>query len=355
MRGRAGIGYDRRVVEVARSLGLSGRGDSLGLLRQHALGRIDRIVEEWPEPIGSVDDLLAVAAARLSVCIEYIRADSDVRRISLARAAYSSQLEKILHAEFVRGTSEGLLLEHERPERGDRRFLVIVDARGARAPRAFFTVWHEISHVLTTPPQLEMKLYRRTPAAEEKRKDPVESAIDHVAGALAFYAPIFAPALDRAIERQANITFRAIDEACAGVAPGASTYAATIAAVRLRDEPLCFVHAQVRLKPSEISRRNSIQGDLGLDSRPPPAPKLRLVDVIPNEAARHAGVRLHEHLRVPPSSIMAAIEREQLDGEFAAAEDQSMWETSAAGALAPLAYNVSATRRASSIYGLLAM
>lgn len=353
-RSSGGVGYDYRVVQLARSLGLPGRGDCLPQLRQHALAKIDQIVEQWPEPVQSLDALLPIVAARLSVCIEYIRADADVERIARVRAAYATQLATVLDCEFVRGTSEGLLIEHENPKPGDRRYLVIVDARGERAARAYFTAWHEISHVLTTPPQLEFKLFRRTPNADELQKDPVESAVDHVAGAIAFYEPIFGPALEAAVERESWVNFAAVERARDAVAPGASTYAATMAAVRLRPEALCFVRAEPRLKPAEIRKLRSTQGELGLGLAPEHiTPKLRLVDVIMNEEARRSGLRLHEHLRVPATCVIARVHGDHLDGEHYGREDQHAWETSAGGPLPTMPLRVTASHRGGSVYALL--
>lgn len=354
MRRTSSAGYDHRVVQLARGLGLPGRGDCLPQLRRHALGRIDQIVAQWPEPILSLDTLLQVVASRLSVCLEYIRTDADVARIARTRAAYAFQLAETLRCEFVRGVTQGLLIAHTDPKPGDRRFLVVVDARGDRAVRAFFTAWHEIAHVLTTPAQLEFKLFRRTLPAEDVRKDPVESAVDHVAGTIAFYAPIFGPALERATERSEALTFSAIECARNAVAPSASLYAATTAAVRLRAEPMCFVRAEPKLKPAEVRKLRSTQQELGLGLRAEViVPRLRLVDVVTNDAARQSGLKLHEHLRVPTSSVLFRVHEEQLDGEYEAHEDQSSWETSADGPLPQANLRVVSSRRGGSVYALI--
>ena len=349
-----GIGYDHRVVQLARSLGLPGRGDCLSQLRQHAVTRVDQIVAEWPEPIVSLETLLQIVAGRLSVCVEYIRTDADVERIATERAAYASNLASTLRCEFVRGASEGLLIGHENPKTGDRRYLVVIDARGERAVRAYFTAWHEIAHVLTTPPQLEFKLFRRTPTPEEVRKDPIESAVDHVAGAIAFYERIFGPVLDGAVRREGRVTFLAVERARAAVAASASSYSATVAAVRLRHEALCFVRAELGLKPTEVRKLRSVQEELGLGIEPEVIErKLRLVDVIMNDEARRSGLRLHEHLRVPENSVILRVHQQQLDGEYAARENQASWATSTGGPLPSMPISVSATRRGASVYALV--
>jgi hypothetical protein len=353
---RSSAGYDPRVVQLTRSLGLPGRGDCFPQLRALALARIGQIVAQWPEPILSLDTLLQIVSSRLSVCLEYLRDDTDVERIARARGAYAPQLAETLRYEFLRGVTQGLLIEHIDPKPGDRRFLVVVDARGNRSARAYFTAWHEISHVLTTPPQLEFKLFRRSPAEEEVRKDPVESAVDHVAGSIAFYEPIFGPALARAHENGRGLTFGVIESARDAVAPSASLYAATVAAVRLQPEPLCFVRAESRLKPAEMRKLRSTQQELGLGLRPDGVvPKLRLVDVIANDAAGTSRLRLHEHLRVPASSVLSKVYDEHLVGEYEAEENQSSWETSAGGPLPAVALHVLGSRRGNSVYALIAM
>lgn len=354
MRRTHSAGYDHRVVQLARSLGLPGRGDCLPQLREHALARINQIVGQWPEPILTLDTLLRIVASRLSVCIEYIHADDDVERIARTRAAYALQLAATLRCEFVRGVTQGLLIEHIDPQPGDRRFLVVVDARGERAARAYFTAWHEISHVLTTPPQLEFKLFRRTPLIEDVQKDPVESAVDHVAGAIAFYEPIFGPALASAVQRGAGLTFSAVESARDSVAPTASLHASSIAAVRLRAEPLCFVSAEARLKPAEMRKLRSTQSELGLGlATDVIEPKLRLVSVVANDAARSSGLRFHEHLRVPVRSVLFRVYQELLDGEYEAREDQAWWETSASGPLPRASLRVVSTRRGNFVHALI--
>lgn len=350
------LSQDPRVAALARDLGLPGQGDCLTHLTQFALRKIDQIFRRWPEPIDSLDVLLQVVASRLSVCIEYIRTDSDLDRIARDRAAYSLTLRETLQCEFVRGNSEGNLIEHREPQPGDRRYLAIVDARGDRAVRAYFTAWHEMSHVLTTPSQLEFKLYRRTPAAEEIWKDPVESAIDHIAGTIAFYEPIFRPALAQAVLSTGRITIEAIERARDAVTPSASLYSAILAALRIWPEPLCFVRAEPRLKPAEQRKLSSLQQDLELGLEPEIIrPKLRLVDVIPNDRARSSRLKLHAHLRVPASSVISRVHQEQLNSEHEAFENQASWERSEDGPLPTATLRVTATRRGGSVYGLVCL
>ena len=313
---------------------------------------LERAVAAWPDPIGSLDTLLAIIAARLSVCLVFIRTDEDIERIGLEQAAFAPALVKTLSAEFRNGSTEGLLMEHQDPRPGDRRYLAIIDARGGRAIRAYFTAWHELTHLLVSPSQLEFKLFRRAPSAEQIRKDPIESVVDHIAGLAAFYEPIFGPALRRAIQREGRLTFTAVDQARGAVAPEASLYAAAVAAVRLAPGPACLLSAEMRFKPTELRKLTSPQRELGLGATKGSVPKLRVVDVVTNEGAERAGLAFHPHLRVPDRSVLHRVYDADVEGELVADEDQAWWTTSTSGALRALRIRVSAVRRGTRVYGL---
>jgi hypothetical protein len=348
------LGYDHAVVQLTRRLGLPTRGDCLPRLRHYALSQIKQTVGQWHDPIESLAMLLQVVAGRLSVCLKFIHTYEDVQQIAREQAAFSPTLGDILSSEFLRGTTEGLLIEHQNPQPGDRRYLAVIDARGERAARAYFTAWHELSHLLVLPPQLELKLFRRSPTPEQIKKDPLESVVDDITGLAAFYDPIFSPALERNVNLDGRMTFGAIARTIEAVAPGASLYAAAIAAVRVTKAPLCFLSAEPRFKPAESRQLKSPQSELGLGlGEPPLIPKLRVVDIVANDKAREQGIGMHPNLRVPISSIIYKVFTENDGQELEADEDQSWWVTTSSGALPELALRVNALRRGGRAYGLI--
>jgi hypothetical protein len=119
------------------------------------------------------------------------------------------RLSPLLRAEFIKGDTEGLLIDNPKPGKGGRDYLVIVDARGPRKARAYFTAWHELAHLLLYPrKQAVFEGFRRAPTPEAKLKDPVESAVDHIAGLLAFWEPLFKPALLKAASGDLSLGHR---------------------------------------------------------------------------------------------------------------------------------------------------
>jgi hypothetical protein len=175
--------------------------------------------------------------------------------------------------------------------------------------------------------------FRRTPSDAFKRKDPLESAVDHIAGLLAFWEPLFKPAL---LDTSAgNLTFGAIETATGTVAPGASLYAATLAAIRLWEGPAIFLTAEEATKTDGTGFA------------------LRLQTVIPNELARPLNLSIRKSMRVPTASALFQAFQENLGLERSAAENQGMWEVSGHGNLPPLSWRIQALRRGPAVYGIL--
>jgi hypothetical protein len=163
------LGSDPAVARLAHALGLSTNGDCAARLREHALARVRAIAADWR--VASLRELQMLVANSLSVCLEYLHSDGDVAATARAHAAFSPHLTHALNAEFLTGDTEGLLIPHPYPQPGDLRYLAVVDQRGSRLVRGYFTAWHELAHLLVSPPQLVFEGFRRSPPLEVRHKD----------------------------------------------------------------------------------------------------------------------------------------------------------------------------------------
>jgi hypothetical protein len=290
------------------------------------------MLKDWH--VQTMDDLRLLIADKLSVKIELLHSDEDVDRVAERYGHVIGYFRRVLRAEFLKSDTEGLLIDNPKPGKGGRDYLVIVDARGSRKVRAYFTVWHELAHLLLYPrKQLVLEGFRRTPTNDAKQKDPIESVVDHVAGSLGFWEPLFKPALDEAATK--GLSFLAIEHACAEVAPDASFYAACLATIRAWDSPVVFVTAEVCPKSDGTE------------------PSLRLQAVVANEGARAIGCQLRKHMRVPQTSVLWQGFHDLLGRLHVGVENQSAWEVSDRGRLSPLHWHVEAARRGQFVYGLL--
>jgi hypothetical protein len=322
-----------KLRQLARNLQIPESGDSLRELRDHAVARVQRMVDEWSE-VETLEDLRMLVSDRLSVKVEFLGDDEDVDRIAKEYRHFLARFRKLLHAEFLTGTTEGLLIDNPDPQSGGRAYLAVIDARGPRAARAYFTAWHELAHLLLCPPQqLLLEGFRRSPIADLKLKDPLESAVDQIAGLLAYWEPLFLPALRKAAGPR--LSFEGIERAATSVAPGASLYSASLAAIRLWDQPAMFVTAELGTKTDGTGMA------------------LRLQTVIPNEKRNAMDSRIRKKMRVPQESVLSQAFYDPLGTEWGADEDQSDWEVSGQGNLPASSWRVQAVRRGLAVYGLL--
>lgn len=324
-----------KLRQIARDLELPGSDDALRDLREHAVERVRNMVVGWT--FDTVEELRLRVADQLSVKLTFLFSDDDVHRIAAEfpnhRLRYLS-FPRFLEKEFLTGDTEGLLLDNPSTVRGSRRYLAIIDARGSRAPRAYFTGWHELCHVLLCPPrQRVFDGFRRTPNEAQRRKDPLESAVDHVAGLLAFWEPIFKPALISAVGD--NLTFTGIEAAAGEVAPGASLYAASFAATRVWDSAAVFATGEETTKTDGTGFA------------------LRLQTVIPNEHARRFGISVRRLMRVPETSALWRAFYAASGPECAASENQALWEVAGRGNLPELPWTAQAIRRGGAVYAIL--
>lgn len=337
-----------KVRELARQLGLDTRGDCVKRLRDFALSKVRNIIDVLP--VDSTATLLQVAAGLVSVKVLFIHSDDDIRRYGAEYKDEWPELGGQLRHEFINRDTLGLVLAHPAPKQEAHRNVAFIDARGDRSVRAYFTAWHEIAHLLLQPPQLVFSGFRRVSEDLTSTKDPIEALVDQVAGELAFYEPIVRPELERELGATGRLTLDGISRVASIVAPEASFSSAAHGLVRLSDDPLAFLVADMQLKPTEARSLRSPQ--LTFIDDPLPKEKLRVVTVFPNDRASAAGFKIFQHMRVPPESVIAQVYNENRVGSVGAYEDQATWE-SGGRHLPSLPLHVEARMFGSVVYALL--
>jgi hypothetical protein len=348
----AQLARDPKVVKLAKDLGLDWHGDCLVAVRAHALAQVEAIKCGSPIPVGDLDALRLMVADKFRVRLEFINEDADIERIATQYLDFHPFLRQRLVVEFARGSTEGITLEREQWEPRFFKYLAVVDARGDRAPRAYFTAWHELTHLLIYPAQLPFPEFRRTPPATERAKDPIESVVDHVAGRLAFHPPFFAPALDQAVVEHGGLSFEAIEAARDAAAPTASLFATAMGSIQVLRSPALFVAADMALKAEERRFSGSHQQAFGFAAAMIQE-QLRLTTVAPNDFVARSRLAIRRSMRVPADSVLAQAHASSGDLTVGADEDQGWWETSRGGALPPLSIRVEAVRRGRYVYGLI--
>ena len=328
---------DPAVHQLARDLGLPRRGNPLTRIRGFALDRVQQILTDSPVAVTNLESLRLVLADNFRLRIEFLSEDSDIERVARQHADFHPLLAPRLREEFLNGETEGITLERSKWDPARFGYLAVVDARGSRASRAFFTAFHEITHLIIHPEQMAFPGFRRTPGTDEKTRDPIESVVDHVAGQVGFFAPVFGPLLDDAIRQEGGVTFGCLDSVRLSTSPPPSLHATAIAAVNLVSKSAMFVHADLACKKAEARALRSSQTTFGF-AKVKPKFDVRAVAAVSNDAAKRKGLIIHPHIRIPRRSVIYDAFESSEEVELRAREDQAWWENSRNGSLPPLPF-----------------
>lgn len=339
-----------QLVELARQFGLPTEGDCAATLIEYAVTRAASYLRDFP--VDSLTTFQLLVANRLGVKVEWLHSKADVQKLAEKYRAFCPDIRVHLRAEFVFGETEGITLDGEPDRSGGHRYLAVVNAMGAQSPRAYFTSWHEVAHLLVHPSGVPLEMVRRYPPQEEYKKDPVEQLVDQIAARLAFYAPFFEPALQKGYERYGGFGFKAIEYARNVAVPKASLFATVLGSLAFCERPSLFLSITTGLKKAEERVLYSSQQPLDF-FRPSFETQARATKVISSLHEHHKLFAIRENMRVPQRSALMTAFESPVDIHLVAEEDQEWWETRATGNLGALPLHVHALKRGSYVYGIV--
>lgn len=320
---------------IAHDLRLQPSADPLGAI----VRRCERMVHGFLRqlPCGSLSALLDLVANKLGTRFIQIHNDEELDRVTnefrRRREPGFVQLRDHLTSEVF-----GVTIRLEQAELGELPFVSIIDCRGEKYARRYFTKWHEVAHLFILTDQGRLQFFR----THESRKTAEEQIVDKIAGHFGLYQSFIASHL------HGDLTFERIEEIRKTCCPEASRQATVIGVVAAWPRPVIFLTARAAFKRAEQRHQDAGQ----LSFLPPPAPELRAVEVMLNDPARTIDMRIFENMRVPARSV---ISRVFCDGllQDEAVEDLSWWETKESGALAPRAVTVRVRRTFDGVEALI--
>jgi hypothetical protein len=306
------------ILELAGELGVSAPAPVDGIL-DYCRRRIDGWVAE-AGGITDIDALESLVTMRLQMVFEEIRTDEDWDRLKDVYARGKK--------EFVFGgirtkfdddgnLTYGALVQRRNAGPSDPdRFVAVIDCRGSKLARRFFTRWHEIAHRLTTHADMLEPVYR-------SEHDPIERMMDEIAGHVGFYDPLFQPAYQQASFGKPHLTFGTVEAIINEAFPAASFQATLFACARRLTTPVVYLEAALAHK-KEVKRRLQTPSMFGDD---PPPGELRAVKVIPNKAAQQDGFTIPTNMRVPAASVLHRLFDAEPLTDDDDNEDLSQWES----------------------------
>ncbi len=299
-----------QIFTLAKDLGLKASDDPAGSVIAHCEKQVAGFIDEM-DRCQSLSALLDWVASKVGTIIEEIFCDSDV---DLIKNKYVSEGEKVfanLEAELSEDIF-GVTFRRQNKKPWERPFVSVIDRRGNKAARSYFTKWHEIAHLLTLTTQMRL-VFRRT-HVDFGNQDPEERLMDRIAGRLGFYGPIFHKLIT------ADISFDQIDKLRNELCPESSIEASLISFSMNWPAPCMLVKAKLGLNKEEERGLSQIS----FDFVEKPEPVLRAFSVSVNDAAKNSNCRIFKNMRVPPSSVIHEVFYGD-QGYAEAIEDLASW------------------------------
>lgn len=335
---------DPAIHRLAKKLGLGSPRNPEQAIREFCILEVQKLIKTLGR-IDGLDKFLEVVSSGLGIKFEEVHNDVDLERISrkyLERGEINfADLQRQLD-----DNTDAILATFNNRKSWEHRYIAVIDCRGFKKIRAFFSKWHEVAHVLTSPAQAELQ-FRRTPAI---KKDPEEAIVDRVAGDLAFYSPLFLPELYFLVGEKHRLTFDIIEQLRKKVCKDASREATIRAAVARCPHPQLLVIADYGIKKKQ--ERDLMQANLPIWEMPI-EPKLRAIEVIGNEAASEKGLWIYRNMEVPRESVIQdAILDESALVVYRRVENLEWW-THSRGHLNAMDIFVEAKRTGNRVFALI--
>jgi len=301
-----------KVWKLARDLGITPSVDDVGDIIGYCNRRIRQFLKEFGE-CDTLDGLLECAAAKVGTFFIEIDSDQTLAKVAREYVQRGERMFANLERELA-GEVYGVTFRLQKRENWESRFVSIIDCRGPKAFKSYFTKWHEVAHLLVLTDQSRLTFAR---THESGSRDPEEALMDVIASRFGYYAPI--------IRRHANgrISFTAIESIRSRLCPDASRQSAVLGMVEAWPTASVLIRAEMAVKRGELENPNQSAFGFRLGA----SQALRAVRTTANEAARKAGIYVYPNMRVPESSVIHEVFAGSLsDGQQS--ENLSSWTTS---------------------------
>jgi hypothetical protein len=328
-----------QIWKLAVDLGIGSTSRPVFEILSHVKRRVRNVAQKFSS--ATLNDLLTATAEEVGTIFKEIRSNEDLENLESNYFALGEKGFANLHNEL---DSQGyaITLKRINPAKWDRPYVSVIDCRGDKVFRAYFSKWHELAHLLTLTQQTRL-VFRRTHATA--LVDAEEGLMDLIAGEVGFLAD-FIPSIGFG-----DISFETIENIRRQVSPEASYQAASIGIVRALPRPCILLEARLALRKSE--ERNKSQLSLAIPVRAEPAPSLRAVHATTNQAARDIGIYLPKNWKVPAESVIATVF--ETGGSAQSRENLGWWRTSSGTRLPNCPVKVEARRVGDSVIALLAV
>lgn len=335
--------YQRELAAAAKRLGLPARGDIERSLINHAIESVRAWIATHGKP-RNLSDLLEKIAVSFSVEIVEIYHDSDIAAL-LTRIPPTREPVLARLAAELDDSTDAVIFQRQNREQWEMPYLAVINCRGWHRSRRYFSKWHEVIHLWLDGRQLRFAFRKRA----AKRKHPEEVLVDKITGELAFHPDLFGPVFQSELESEGRLTFDLLERVRSKIAPDSSRESALYACLRHCSEPVFFLKARLGYKNSERRQLDDLLS--GLDDVSLPQPMLRVQSSAASGAAAQFGIRFHENMQVPETSLVSKAFNGPVD-RVEGQESLEIWQTSDGGPIGQGRLNIEARRRSEEVWCL---
>lgn len=330
--------HSQKIWDIANALRLPPNGLPADAILAYCVERAGAMLADFPD-CATPSELLEIMVATLGTSFEAVTSDDELlalqkRYVQSGEFGFAT-LDKELHGDVY-----GVTYRKMAVRTGERPFVSVIDCRGDKALRSYFTKWHEIGHLLILTDQ-QRTTYKRT-HARGTSKDPEETLVDAIAGHMGFLPQFLVP------EIGSDVTFAEVDRIKGKLCPEASLLSSAIAYAKHHRQPCVLIEAKLALKKDEEA--DLLQGSFGFYE--PPAPRLRVQVVVPSGSAKEHGLYIPKNYRVPETSVIHRVHA-GLQEYGVASECLSLWETSDGKRLGTLPVRVEARNSFDAVLALI--
>jgi hypothetical protein len=290
------LSQEREIVAMANALRLTG-SDHVQNIVEFCRNKIAHWLAAYG-PVQTIWDLEKMVCGRLNLEIWDIWSEDDLDNLIARFVGEGDVIFAHLKKDLDEKTFATLIRRKSHYANSEAHYVAVIDCRGSKGLRRFFSRWHEIAHLLTLYRQMELPFHRST-----VEKDAIEKLMDIIAGEVGFYPPIFVPVLNQELATAGRLTFPAVENVRGRFCPDASFQSTLNACAAHATSPLILLEIGMGYKKTELRQMNSSQIDLIPFA--PPKPQLRVLNSMANPAARKISFQIPRYMRVPANSVLA--------------------------------------------------
>jgi hypothetical protein len=338
---------EQAIIKLAAGLQVDWQKNAV----QNIVGLCHEKISKWLKnstPVRSIKQLEILVCKKLKLVFEEVWDDDQLNNVIRKYVRLGEVIFATLKDDLNDQTFATLIERRKVDGHSEDRYVAVIDCRGQKGARRFFTRWHEIAHLLTLQGQLELPLHRST-----TQKDATERLMDVIAGEVGFYEPIFTPILNQEIAKDDGLNFETVERIRERFCSEASYHSTLNASISRSNLPVLLITIGLGYKKEEERQLQSPQNEMFPVERP--TSKLRVLTVAPSAAARGTKLQIHRNMQVPEVSLLFRMFHNPEEKEAKGTENLSIWRHSSDGkSLAHFEVSIRARRIENTVIAIVA-